>query len=61
MAHKPFVVVGAGGHGRVVAEALRSSGRKVAAFLDSNRALWGTAVDGTLLQGASKTATITGA
>ncbi len=42
---KSFVILGAGGHGRVVAEALKSSGLVVAAFLDPARALWGTQVD----------------
>lgn len=51
MKDKPFVILGAGGHGRVVAEALRTSGREIAAFLDADRALWGTEIDGTPVAG----------
>lgn len=42
---RPFVILGAGGHGRVVAEALASSGLEVAAFLDPDRARWNTRVE----------------
>jgi len=45
MKEKPFVILGAGGHGRVVAEALRASGRRIAAFLDPDRSLWGKEVE----------------
>lgn len=45
MSH-PILVIGAGGHGRVVADALRSAGRKVLGFLDSAVHLHGKYVDG---------------
>lgn len=51
MKMKPVVILGAGGHGRVVAEALRSSGREVAAFLDRERERWGSELDGTRVAG----------
>lgn len=38
----PLLVLGAGGHGRVVASALLLAGRRVIGFLDADRALWGT-------------------
>lgn len=34
MSARPVIVVGAGGHGRVVADALRASGREVLGFVD---------------------------
>ena len=37
-----FVVIGAGGHGRVVADALRACGSQVVGFVDGNPALVGT-------------------
>lgn len=42
----PILVIGAGGHGRVVADALRAAGRKVLGFLDSTTDLHGTQIDG---------------
>jgi len=38
----PVLVLGAGGHGRVVASALLLTGRRVIGFLDADRSLWGT-------------------
>lgn len=37
-----LLVLGAGGHGQVVASALLQAGRQVIGFLDADRALWGT-------------------
>lgn len=37
-----LLVIGAGGHGRVVSSALLLAGRRVIGFLDADRALWGT-------------------
>lgn len=42
----PVLVIGAGGHGRVVADALRAAGRKVLGFLDPVPGLKGTCIDG---------------
>lgn len=38
----PILILGAGGHGRVVASALSLAGRKILGFLDADRDLWGT-------------------
>lgn len=43
---RPVLVIGAGGHGRVVADALRAAGWKVLGFLDSAVHLHGKYVDG---------------
>lgn len=51
MKEKPFVVIGAGGHARVVLEALHSTGRKAAALTDSDRARWGLELDGVRVAG----------
>lgn len=48
----PAVIVGAGGHGKVVLDALRSAGRSVVGFLDDNPALHGTDVLGLPVLGA---------
>lgn len=42
----PILVIGAGGHGRVVADALQAAGRKVLGFLDSAAHMHGKYVDG---------------
>jgi len=42
----PVLVIGAGGHGRVVADALRAAGRKVLGFLDAAAELKGIQIDG---------------
>jgi UDP-perosamine 4-acetyltransferase len=41
-----FIVVGAGGHGRVVADLVRAAGFEIAGFVDADPALAGTAVGG---------------
>jgi UDP-perosamine 4-acetyltransferase len=41
----PVIVIGAGGHGRVVADALRMSGRIVLGFLEANFDLHGKIID----------------
>lgn len=51
MKEKPFVVLGAGGHARVVLEALHSAGLAVAAVTDANQALWGTQLEGIRILG----------
>lgn len=38
-----IIVIGAGGHAAVVADALLAAGRKVLGFTDSDRSLWGQA------------------
>jgi len=47
----PVVVLGAGGHARVVLEAIRSAGLEAAALIDSDPALWGTTLDGVIVAG----------
>lgn len=42
----PFLIIGAGGHGRVVADLIAAGGHDVLGFLDSNQALHGQTVDG---------------
>jgi sugar O-acyltransferase (sialic acid O-acetyltransferase NeuD family) len=51
MKEKSFVILGAGGHARVVLETLDSAGRKAAALIDPDRALWGAAVEGVRVAG----------
>ena len=43
---RPVLVIGAGGHGRVVSDALRAAGRKVLGFLDAAANLEGAQIDG---------------
>lgn len=38
----PVIIVGAGGHGRVVADALQAAGRSVLGFTDNDPSAWGT-------------------
>lgn len=45
------VVIGAGGHGKVVVRALQESGATVVAILDDNPELWGTEFSGVAIQG----------
>jgi sugar O-acyltransferase (sialic acid O-acetyltransferase NeuD family) len=45
MSERPVIVVGAGGHGQVVAEALQASGRRVAGYVDRSVAA-GTEIAG---------------
>lgn len=42
----PFLIIGAGGHGRVAADLIVAGGHEVLGFLDSNKALHGQSVDG---------------
>lgn len=42
----PVVIVGAGGHGRVVADALLASGRTVGGFVDADQGQWGQSMMG---------------
>lgn len=42
----PLLILGAGGHGGVVASALLLTGRNVLGFLDADRTLWGTKKNG---------------
>lgn len=43
---KPVIVIGAGGHARVVADALLAAGREVLGFTDADSACHGTQIDG---------------
>lgn len=45
------MLVGAGGHAKVVIEALRSSGEEPAACLDADSSLWGASLDGVRIEG----------
>ena len=47
----PLLIIGAGGHGRVVLESARASGVDPAFFLDANQSLWGSEVDGAKVLG----------
>ena len=49
---RPVIVLGAGGHGRVVADALRSKGREVLGFLDLAIELHGRRIDGLTVLGS---------
>lgn len=42
MADLPVIIVGAGGHGRVIADALLAEGRPVLGFTDNDATSWGT-------------------
>jgi sugar O-acyltransferase (sialic acid O-acetyltransferase NeuD family) len=46
-----LIVIGAGGHGRVVADLARAAGYDVAGFLDADPALLNTVIDGYLVLG----------
>ncbi|MDA2923068.1 acetyltransferase [Acidobacteria bacterium AH-259-L09] len=52
----PVVIVGAGGHGRVVLDVLRSAERRVIGFLDDNPSLHRTQVLGTPVLGSTRKA-----
>ncbi len=47
----PILIMGAGGHGRVVAEAISASGQEVAGFLDPALSLQGTTIEGVTVLG----------
>lgn len=47
----PVIVIGAGGHGRVVADALRAAGCEVLGFTDPAEALHGALIDGLAVLG----------
>jgi sugar O-acyltransferase (sialic acid O-acetyltransferase NeuD family) len=51
MSQLPVIVVGAGGHGLVVADALLSAGRQLIGFTDADAALHGTRIAGVLVLG----------
>lgn len=53
---KPLVVIGGGGHAKVVISAARASGREVVAVLDSNESRWGEDVSGVVITGGLETA-----
>lgn len=42
----PVIILGAGGHGRVVLDLLKSLGHEAAGFIDRNQVLWGQVIDG---------------
>jgi sugar O-acyltransferase (sialic acid O-acetyltransferase NeuD family) len=51
MVKKKVIVLGAGGHARVVIDALRTAKRPPALCLDPERALWGKAIEGVEIAG----------
>lgn len=51
MRELPVIIVGAGGHGRVVADALQAAERPVLGFTDNDPAAWGTTRCGALVLG----------
>lgn len=51
MKNRAFVVLGAGGHARVVLEALDSTGLKADALTDPDSSLWGASVEGVRVVG----------
>jgi sugar O-acyltransferase (sialic acid O-acetyltransferase NeuD family) len=51
MAGDPVAVIGAGGHGRVVAGALAASGTAVAGFYDDDPELWGREIGDSIVLG----------
>jgi sugar O-acyltransferase (sialic acid O-acetyltransferase NeuD family) len=54
----PIVVVGAGGHGKVVLATIEAAGGEVAGVLDDDAALWGTRILGHLVTGPIADASI---
>ncbi len=52
----PVLLLGAGGHGRVVAQVLRAAGREIAGFLDDDPTKIGIEVDGLRVLGTSEDA-----
>jgi len=53
--HRPVVILGAGGHARVVVDALRSRGeRDIVALLDYDRTLHGSMLDGVRIVGSDE-------
>ncbi len=51
MADRPIIIIGAGGHGRVVADALIESGKTVIGFTDSDSSRWGSSCLGIKILG----------
>lgn len=49
-----FIVLGAGGHARVLIDALHASGASVIACLDPDRSLWGRELDGVPIPGGEE-------
>jgi UDP-perosamine 4-acetyltransferase len=49
-----LLIIGAGGHAKVVIAALRSAGAAPDACLDSNRALWGGRIEGVRIEGGDE-------
>src|SRR5262245_7730854 len=48
------VIVGAGGHGQVVADALKACQHSVSGFVDQNSALWGNSINEDLVLGGDE-------
>lgn len=46
-----IIIVGAGGHARVLASALKASGQALAGFVDRDASRWGTMIDGSPVLG----------
>ncbi|MBM3513475.1 MAG: sugar acetyltransferase [Alphaproteobacteria bacterium] len=51
MSAKPFIIIGAGGHGRVVLDVLRQARQRVLGFVDADPGLAGTKIDGARVLG----------
>ncbi|MCB2106477.1 MAG: acetyltransferase [Rhodobacteraceae bacterium] len=54
MSAKPVIIVGAGGHGRVLLDILKRRKRKVLGFVDAKAKLHGTKIDGVKVLGGDK-------
>lgn len=46
-----IIIIGAGGHARVLASALKAAGKMLAGFVDRDASLWGTVIDGSPVLG----------
>lgn len=46
-----IIIVGAGGHARVLASALKAAGKVLTGFVDRDASLWGTMIDGSPVLG----------
>ncbi len=51
---KPVIIIGAGGHGRVVLDGLLCSGREIQGIVDMDSKLWGTNIRGVRVLGGDE-------
>lgn len=51
---RPVIILGSGGHGRVVLDMLRVLGHEIIAFTDGNPSLWNRSVDGVPVIGGDR-------